>query len=127
MTDGKTSQELKKIEAEMMACYNGWDGAIKNKQQPVTIQDLEYWAGVCRNLAMDSENENQRLRTLVEALVSKSESLMQRARAMDIKLLGKTPEVELGEITRLEVVIQNAKTTYFLSQPSFSQVLPRPL
>ena len=68
-TDGKTSTEsvgvtetqveqLNKLEAEMMACYNGWDGAIKNKAQPVSIQDLEYWAGVCRNLALDLKEAN---------------------------------------------------------------------
>lgn len=37
-------QNLREIEAEISACFNGWDGAIKNKQQPVPIQDLDDWS-----------------------------------------------------------------------------------
>jgi hypothetical protein len=55
------------------------------------------------------KKENQQLRMLVEALILKGESLIQRARAMDMRLLGKKPTVELGEIIRFEVVVNNAK------------------
>ena len=49
------------------------------------------------------------LNKLVGALVSKGKSLITRTRALDQRLLGKVPEVELGEITRMETVIKNVR------------------
>ena len=37
-------QELRKIEGKIQACFDGWGRAIKNHQQPVSIQDLDYWS-----------------------------------------------------------------------------------
>lgn len=37
-------QAVKEIEGEIRACFDGWDGAIKNKAQPVPVQDLDYWS-----------------------------------------------------------------------------------
>ena len=37
-------QSIREVEAEIKACFDGWDGAIKNEQQPVPIQDLDYWS-----------------------------------------------------------------------------------
>lgn len=64
-TEGKTSTEsvgvtethnlktasligLKVIEKEMVKKFNQWDEKIKAKQQPVSIQDLDYWQCVLR-------------------------------------------------------------------------------
>ena len=36
-------EQLNKIEREMTRCYNNWDDTVNNKQQPVSIQDLDFW------------------------------------------------------------------------------------
>ena len=36
-------EQLNKIEREMTRCYDNWDDAVNNKQQPVSIQDLDFW------------------------------------------------------------------------------------
>ena len=47
-------KQLNDIEREMTQCFDNWDDAIKNGQQPVTIQDLDFWRcsinGVVSNL-----------------------------------------------------------------------------
>lgn len=53
----KTKQKLKEIEGEITACFNGWDGAIKNKAQPVTIQDLDYWATELKKIIQEEVTE----------------------------------------------------------------------
>ena len=48
MTTNITKNQLDRIETiqqEIVKCFNNWDGAIKNRQQAVAIQDLEYWQG----------------------------------------------------------------------------------
>ena len=37
-------QKIREIEGEIRACFDGWDMAIKNKAQPVPIQDLDFWS-----------------------------------------------------------------------------------
>jgi len=37
-------QAIREVEGEIRACFDGWDGAIKNKHQPVPIQDLDFWS-----------------------------------------------------------------------------------
>ena len=46
---------------------------------------------------------------LIEHLISKAESLITRTRTLDQRLLMKVPEVELGEIARMETVIKNVR------------------
>ena len=39
---------LEALAQEMDRSFDNWDKAIKNKQQPVTIQDLDFWRTVIR-------------------------------------------------------------------------------
>jgi hypothetical protein len=48
MTIRITKDQLDRIEAvqqEIVKCFNDWDEKINAKQQPATIQDLDYWQG----------------------------------------------------------------------------------
>lgn len=44
MTNENATQRLRFIEGEIRACFDCWDGAIKNGQHPVAIQDLDFWS-----------------------------------------------------------------------------------
>lgn len=39
----ETIERLKLIEKEMKKCFDEWDDKIRNGQQPVPIQDLNFW------------------------------------------------------------------------------------
>lgn len=39
-----TKEQLQKLAKEIRAKYNSWDENIKAGQQPVPIQDLDFWA-----------------------------------------------------------------------------------
>ena len=52
-----TIQILKEVEAEIRACFNDWDEAIKNGKQPVPIQDLDYWAKTLSQVIQNMDGE----------------------------------------------------------------------
>lgn len=35
---------LELVEEEIRGCFDNWDNHINNHQQPVPIQDLDYWS-----------------------------------------------------------------------------------
>lgn len=43
MDKNKTQELLKKVIDEIQKCYDNWDVRIENNQQPVPIQDLDFW------------------------------------------------------------------------------------
>lgn len=40
----QTIERLKLIKDEISNCFMMWDLQIENKQQPVAIQDLDFWS-----------------------------------------------------------------------------------
>jgi hypothetical protein len=76
--------KLKQVIWEMEDNFNKWDSRQESNLQPVAIQDLEFWIVTLKEVS-------KRMDELIERTLSLDKRLLQ----------GKTPEVELGEITRL--------------------------
>jgi hypothetical protein len=119
MADGKTSKKsvVSQIVERLIEREGGdylvlnFGGHIIEDVTELDKQEIRQMVVAVLSNAEDLgwKDKEEKYKVLIEALISKSESLMQRTRALDQRLLGKVPEVELGEITRMEVVIQNAK------------------
>ena len=88
--------KLENVISEIQEKFDSWDSRIENNLTPVPIQDLDFWVVTLKKV-LEEQKE----------LISRSESLITRTRALDKRLLEENKVVqewlpELGEIKRLE-------------------------